>query len=138
MINSYANNKDTLINKIDKKLSTHSIDALFTQPVYCRRSVEFLLKTLDRANDKHSTNTALVLGLFPMLSCKTAIFLRDKLPGVYPKPLDKKLESASSQGRKEEKKVGLELSLNLFERLQKVHNKFHLMSKNPSVFKAFV
>lgn len=139
VINSYANNKDTLISKIDKKISAHSIDALFTQPVYCRRSAEFLLKTLDRANDKHSTNTALVLGFFPVLSYKTAIFLRDKLPGVYiPNLWIKKLESASSQGREEEKKVGLELSLNLFERLQKVHNKFHLMSKNPSVFKAFV
>lgn len=139
VINSYANNEEILINKIDKKLSNHNIDALFTQPVYCRKSSEFLLETLQRINDKYGTNTALVLGFFPVLSYKTALFLRDKLPGVYiPNLWVKKLESASFKGQDEEQKVGLELSLKLFEKLQKVHNKFHLMSNKPSIFKSFI
>lgn len=138
-INSYAKNPNVITNKINKKLETKSVDALFTQPVYCRRSAEFLLKNTKKSNEKFQTNAALVLGFFPILSYKTGLFLRDKLPGVYvPNLWIKKLESASRNGVEEEKKVGLELSLKLFNSLKKVHNKFHLMSNEPTIFKAFV
>lgn len=139
VINAYANNPQSLINKIHKKLSASQVYALFTQPVYSLEAAEFLLTHLERYNAQQGTACALILGFFPVMSYKGAIFLRDKLPGVYiPNEWVQKLEKAHNVGVEEEKKVGLDISLNLFNALKTLHNKFHFMSAKPSLFKAFV
>lgn len=139
VINAYSNNPQTLKDKIRKKISSNNISAIFTQPVYSKDRAEFLLSSIDGANKEYGRNTALVLGFFPVTSYKTAIFLKDKLPGVYiPDSWVNILYDASQKGIEEENKVGMELSYQLFNDLNKVHNKFHLMSKKPSIFKAIL
>lgn len=138
VINSYSNNQQSIKNKILKKISSNNISALYSQPIYSKDRAEFLLSSIDEANTSFGTNTALVLGFFAVTSYKTAIFLRDKLPGVYiPDKWIESLYIASQKGIEEEQKVGLELSLKLFDDLKKVHNKFHLMSRKPSIFRVF-
>ena len=131
VINAYANNSQSLINKMQKKLEASHISAFFTQPVYSLEAAEFLLTNLEKLNIQNNTHCTLVLGFFPVLSYKGALFLRDKLPGVYiPNQWIQSLENAHKKGIEEEKKVGLEQSLQLFKQIQKLHNKFHFMSAN--------
>lgn len=139
VINSYANNPKSITNKIRKKLRSYNISALFTQPVYCTESAKTLIQGIEDSNKELGTKSTIVFGFFPVLSYKTALFLRDKLPGVYiPTSWVEKLESASLHNKEEEQKVGLELSLNIFTELKKIHNKFHLMSNKPTIFKSLI
>ena len=140
VINSYANNTESLKKKMLKKLSNSAVQGLFTQPVFSLESARFLLESLESINKDLGQNCVMILGFFPVLSYKVALFLRDKLPGVYiPNEWVQKLEKASIKGKEVERKIGLELSRELFKDLQKLHNKFHFMSANkPSLLREFV
>lgn len=140
VINSYANNTESLKNKMLKKLNNSAVQGLFTQPIFSLEAASFLLESLEEINASLGQNCVMILGFFPVLSYKVALFLRDRLPGVYiPNEWVEKLEKVSIQGKEEEQKVGLELSRELFIRLQKLHNKFHFMSVNkPSLLREFV
>lgn len=140
VINSYANNTESLKKKMLKKLSNSAVQGLFTQPVFSLEAASFLLEGLGEINASLGQNCVMILGFFPVLSYKVALFLRDKLPGVYiPDEWVQKLEKASIKGKEVEQKVGLELSRNLFKDLQTLHNKFHFMSANrPSLLREFV
>ncbi|PAF47449.1 methylenetetrahydrofolate reductase [Helicobacter sp. 12S02232-10] len=130
VLNSYANNPLSLKNKMRRKINS-GIFALFTQPVYDIEIAKLLLQWLEEINTELGKNTGLVFGYFPILRYKTAQFLYSKLPGVFvPQIWLEKLERAHSIGEKEEEKVGLELSKNLFEELKKLHNKIHFMNAN--------
>lgn len=105
--------------------------ALFSQPVYDVDSALLLLESLASANAKLGTSVPLVLGFFPVVSYKSALFLRDKLPGVFiPKSWIQALEQAhhTSDPKANERAVGLELSRELFTKLRSLHKKFHLMA----------
>ncbi|EEO24252.1 MULTISPECIES: methylenetetrahydrofolate reductase [Helicobacter] len=140
VINSYANNTESLKKKMLKKLSNSAVQGLFTQPVFSLEGARFLLESLESINKELGQNCVMILGFFPVLSYKVALFLRDKLPGVYiPDEWVQKLEKASIKGKEVERKVGLELSRELFKDLQTLHNKFHFMSANkPSLLREFV
>ena len=140
VINSYANNTESLKKKMLKKLSNSAVQGLFTQPVFSLEAARFLLEGLGSINKDLGQNCVMILGFFPVLSYKVALFLRDKLPGVYiPDEWVQKLEKASIKGKEVERKIGLELSRNLFKDLQTLHNKFHFMSANrPSLLREFV
>ncbi len=142
-ISSYAQNPKTLESKIQKKI-TSGCEALFSQPVYSPESAEMLLQNIQRANastgkSAQGKSAQLILGFFPVMSYKAALFLRDKLPGVFiPDDWVERLQKASQIGKDEEHKVGLDLSLQLFKALQKIHNKIHFMSSNNfALFKQF-
>ena len=140
VINSYANNTESLKKKMLKKLSNSAVQGLFTQPVFSLEAARFLLESMESINKELGQNCVMILGFFPVLSYKVALFLRDKLPGVYiPNEWVQKLEKASIKGKEVERKVGLELSRELFKDLQTLHNKFHFMSANkPSLLREFV
>lgn len=140
VINSYANNTESLKKKMLKKLSNSTVQGLFTQPVFSLEAARFLLESLESINKDLGQNCVMILGFFPVLSYKVALFLRDKLPGVYiPNEWVQKLEKASLKGKEVERKIGLELSRELFKDLQTLHNKFHFMSANkPSLLREFV
>lgn len=140
VINSYANNTESLKKKMLKKLSNSAVQGLFTQPVFSLEAARFLLESLESINKDLGQNCVMILGFFPVLSYKVALFLRDKLPGVYiPNEWVQKLEKASIKGKEVERKIGLELSRELFKDLQTLHNKFHFMSANkPSLLREFV
>ncbi|RDU53034.1 methylenetetrahydrofolate reductase [Helicobacter sp. MIT 00-7814] len=129
VINSYANNMESLKTKLAKKLSNSDVEGFFTQPVYDEKSGEFLLKSLERLNSEYGRKSVLIFGFYPILSYKTALFLRDKLPGVFvPESLIESLESASKISKQEEEKVGFEQSVILLQKLQKLNNKIHFMN----------
>ncbi len=140
VINSYANNTESLKKKMLKKLSNSAVQGLFTQPVFSLEAARFLLESMESINKELGQNCVMILGFFPVLSYKVALFLRDKLPGVYiPNEWVQKLEKASIKGKEVERKIGLELSRELFKDLQTLHNKFHFMSANkPSLLREFV
>ena len=140
VINSYANNTESLKKKMLKKLSNSAVQGLFTQPVFSLEAARFLLESMESINKELGQNCVMILGFFPVLSYKVALFLRDKLPGVYiPDEWVQKLEKASLKGKEVERKIGLELSRELFADLQTLHNKFHFMSANkPSLLREFV
>ena len=140
VINSYANNTESLKKRMLKKLSNSLVQGLFTQPVFSLESARFLLESMESINKELGQNCVMILGFFPVLSYKVALFLRDKLPGVYiPNEWVQKLEKASIKGKEVERKIGLELSRELFKDLQALHNKFHFMSANkPSLLREFV
>ncbi len=140
VINSYANNPHSLKSRMHKKLTSSLVYGLFTQPVFSIQAAEFLLESLSEINATLNQQCIMVLGFFPVLRYKVALFLRDKLPGVYiPNEWIDKLYHASKKDAQEEQKVGLSMSLELFENLQKLHNKFHFMSANKiSLVKEFL
>lgn len=161
VINSYSNNPASLATKIKRKLANAPICAFFTQPIFARQSAEFLLEALESAKreiaqgyaqegasqeretncdtsyeENHQTNrdTQIIFGFFPVLSFRVAVFLRDKLPGVYiPQEWLERLESASAKGKDYEREVGLELSRKVWEDLHNLCSsapKIHFMSSN--------
>lgn len=157
VINSYSNNPASLATKIKRKLSNAPICAFFTQPIFAQESAEFLLEALESAkreiargshkdsasqeckteretNCQTNKDTQIIFGFFPVLSYRVAVFLRDKLPGVYiPQEWLEKLEGASAKGKDYEREVGLELSRRVWEDLHNLCNsapKIHFMSSN--------
>lgn len=157
VINSYSNNPASLATKIKRKLANAPICAFFTQPIFARESAEFLLEALDSAkreiaqgshkdsasqeretnceeNCQTNKDTQIIFGFFPVLSFRVAVFLRDKLPGVYiPQEWLERLEGASVKGKDYEREVGLELSRRVWEDLHSLCNsapKIHFMSSN--------
>lgn len=161
VINSYSNNPASLATKIKRKLANAPICAFFTQPIFARESAEFLLGALESAkreiaqgsdkdnaskeckteretnceeNCQTNKDTQIIFGFFPVLSFRVAVFLRDKLPGVYiPQEWLEKLEGASVKGKDYEREVGLELSRRVWEDLHSLCNsapKIHFMSSN--------
>lgn len=157
VVNSYSNNPASLATKIKRKLANAPICAFFTQPIFARQSAEFLLEALESAKRevargsaqegasrgretncdtsyKENKDTQIIFGFFPVLSFRVAVFLRDKLPGVYiPQEWLEKLEGASTKGKDYEREVGLELSRRVWEDLHNLCNsapKIHFMSSN--------
>ena len=79
---------------------------------------------------RHFVNAeGLIFGFFPITSYKTALFLHNKLPGVFiPQSWLETMEKASHNNT--ELEIGLEKSQRLFENLCKIQAKIHLMSSN--------
>ena len=131
--NSYAKNFSTIERKIYKKVRNFA-KVVITQPVYDLEIVDKMLeirnKVRNEFNDERS-EFEIILGFFPMMSLKTAQFLHSHVPGIYvPDEWINKLMKAHKISTEEEKKVGLELSRNLFQKLLKKHPKIHIMTAN--------
>ena len=131
--NSYAKNFSSIEKKIHKKIKKHA-KGVITQPVYDMEIVDKLLEIKENIkkdfNDERK-NFEIILGFFPITKLKTAQFLHSHVPGIYvPDNWIEKLIKAHKSGEKEEYKVGLELSRNLFQNLLKKHPKIHIMTAN--------
>jgi len=131
--NSYAKNFASIERKIHKKVQKYA-KGVITQPVYDMEIVNKLLeikhKIKEDFNDDRK-NFEIVLGFFPITKLKTAQFLHSHVPGIYvPDSWIEKLIKAHKIGENEEKKIGLELSRNLFQNLLKIHPKIHIMTAN--------
>lgn len=139
-VNAYANNPESLVRKMQKKMINSPVEAFFTQPIFLPKQAEFLLEQLAGLNAKLHQNCTMILGFFPVLKYSVAIFLRDKLPGCYiPDEWITKLYNAKLKGKQEEYEVGLALSKELWLELHTLHNKFHFMSaNNPNLIKEFI
>jgi 5,10-methylenetetrahydrofolate reductase len=133
VVNSYAKNPKTLQKKMQKKIK-HGALGIITQPVYDLENAKLLLELKEKANKEccaENRNAELIMGIFPITKLRTAQFLSAHVPGInVPDHWIEKLRKASSGGEKEEYKVGLELSKKLFDEVQKLHPKIHLMTAN--------
>ncbi|MEA3290021.1 MAG: methylenetetrahydrofolate reductase [Campylobacterota bacterium] len=133
VINSYAKNMKSLEKKMSKKILNRT-RGIITQPVYDLDNAKKLLEYFDNAKSSFSderANAQLILGVFPITKLRTAQFLSAHVPGIYvPQNWLDALTKASKISEDEEYKVGIELSKNLLESVQKFHPKVHLMTAN--------
>ena len=131
--NSYAKNFSSIEKKIYKKVKNYA-KGVITQPVYDLEIVDKLLDIKEKIKGEFNDERKkfeIILGFFPMMSLKTAQFLHSHVPGIYvPDEWINKLMKAHKIGIEEEKKVGLALSKELFQKLSKKHPKIHIMTAN--------
>ena len=131
--NSYAKNFSSIEKKIYKKIKNYA-KGVITQPVYDLEIVDKLLDIKEKIENEFNDdrkNFEILLGFFPIMSLKTAQFLHSHVPGIYvPDEWINKLMKAHKIGIEEEKKVGLSLSRNLFQKLLTKHPKIHIMTAN--------
>lgn len=131
--NAYANTPKNLMKKMATKIH-HGAVGIITQPVYSEENASMLLELLKEAHESighHGEKTELILGFFPIVRLRTAQFLASHVPGVHiPDTWMEQLTSAKKISDQEERKVGLELSVETFQKLKKIHPKIHLMSAN--------
>jgi len=129
VINSHAKNPNTLLKKMQKKIS-HGAKGIITQPVYDIENAKVLIDLMQTSKKACDIcHPELILGLFPITKLRTATFLDKNVPGIFvPSSWIEKLEKAKSV--EDEYKIGFELSKNLFDDIKKLHPKIHLMTAN--------
>ena len=126
VLNAYPNKKETSYKKMKEKIQ-NGAEAIFTQPIYDLQIAKELISWNKEINQEGKTQSVLVLGFFPITSYKTALFLHNKLPGVYvPQDWLDALEKAHNN----EAAIGLAKSKNFFEKLRCFYQKIHFMSAN--------
>ncbi len=133
VINSYAKNFKTLEKKMNKKIM-HGAKGIISQPVYninnAKKLIESFANSQTEFKDERS-KSQLIIGIFPITKLRTAQFLSSHVPGIYvPENWIDALTKASKISEDEERKVGMELSAELFNNIKKIHPKIHLMTAN--------
>jgi len=131
--NSYAKNMKSLEKKMVQKIQNGS-KGIITQPVYdiqnAKQLITYFVSGKENFQDERK-KSELILGIFPITKLRTAQFLHSHVPGIYvPENWIEQLAKASKIGEKEEYKVGMKLSIDLFKNIQKIHPKVHLMTAN--------
>ncbi len=127
-MNSYAHNFDSLKSKMYKKIQS-GVLAIITQPIYDINIARTLLGWLLEINKELGTQTTLILGFYPVVSFKNALFLREKLPGLFvPDEWIDELYKAQKQGKEIERAKGVAMSTELFHLLWNIHSCIHFMS----------
>lgn len=133
VINSYAKSYKTLEKKMHNKIKNY-VKGIITQPIYNIQNAKLLITHFNSAKSQFSDerkNSQLILGIFPITAFRTAQFLSSHVPGVHvPSTWIDALSIASKISKEEEYKVGLQLSINLFNDLKKLHPKIHIMTSN--------
>jgi len=133
VINSYAKNMKSLEKKMTKKIQ-YGTRGIITQPIYDLENAKQLLNYFNSAKstfNDHREESQLIIGIFPIMRLRTAQFLSSHVPGIYvPQEWIDKLSIASKIGEEEERKVGMDLSIELLKDIQKIHPKVHLMTAN--------
>ncbi|RDU64060.1 5,10-methylenetetrahydrofolate reductase [Helicobacter didelphidarum] len=133
VINSYAKKYEILKNKMESKIKAGAL-ALFTQPIYDVNVTNMLLEWLEEFNERHNSRCILMQGFFPVVRYKSAVFLHDKLPGVFiPTKWIEVLEKAQTKGVEYERQKGMEMSIELFNILYKNYPKIHFMNNNNTI-----
>ncbi|WP_201352769.1 methylenetetrahydrofolate reductase [Hydrogenimonas urashimensis] len=129
--NAFAKNPNTLLKKFIKKLD-HGALGVITQPVFERENALMLLELFEEAKIKSGNRSStLILGIFPVTRLKTAQFLASHVPGIHvPKNWIDALYEAQKKSEKEEERVGLALSREIFGSVREFHPKIHLMTAN--------
>ena len=133
VMNSHAKNLKSLEKKMFKKVSLKT-RGIITQPVYDLDNAKQLITYMENVQNEFQDDrkkAQLIIGIFPITRLRTAQFLSSHVPGIYvPQDWIDKLASASKISIEEEYKVGMELSSNVLESIQKIHPKIHLMTAN--------
>ncbi|STQ85677.1 methylenetetrahydrofolate reductase [Helicobacter muridarum] len=130
VLNSYSKKVNILKNKMESKICSNAL-ALFTQPIYDIEVSKILHEWLEELNARHNKQCVIMQGFFPITSFRRALFLYEKLPGVFiPELWLETMQKASLRGVDYEKQKGLEMSSELFSRLYEYSPKIHFMNHN--------
>ena len=133
VVNSYAKNFSSLEKKMHLKVQNGAM-GIITQPVFDVDNAKKLLESFNTALDGvegDKRKAQLIFGLFPVTKLRTALFLSAQVPGIHvPQFWIDELERAHSISEEEEYKVGMQLSKNLFDEINRIHPKIHLMTAN--------
>ncbi len=133
VINSFAKSFLSLEKKMHKKIK-NNIKGIITQPVYDIDNAKILLEHFNKAKEGFSddrSDAQLILGIFPITAFRTAQFLSSHVPGIHvPSSWIDALGVASKISKEEEYKVGLKLSMDLYNEIKAFHPKIHLMTAN--------
>lgn len=131
--NSYAKSFSNIKKKLYKKIENYSC-GIITQPVFDEEIALKLLEAFDEVRGSFGDerkDAKLIFGVFPIVSLKTAQFLYAHVPGIYvPESFIDGLLKASKISSEEEYKVGMELSRNIYKKVQKINPRIHLMCAN--------
>lgn len=130
--NAYAKNPKNLQKKMKMKLE-HGTTAIITQPVYSPDNAKLLLEMFENAKEEagRKDNPQLIFGYFPITKLRTAQFLSAHVPGVHvPKAFTNALYEAKKISDEEQENIGFELSVKLFQELEAIHPKLHIMAAN--------
>jgi 5,10-methylenetetrahydrofolate reductase len=133
VMNSYSKNMKSLEKRIFKKVSNKT-RGIITQPVYDLENAKQLIGYMENVQKEFKDErkkAQLIIGVFPITRLRTAQFLSSHVPGIYvPEDWIEKLAAAAKISSDEEYKVGMELSSNILDSIQKIHPKIHLMTAN--------
>jgi len=133
VINSFAKSFLSLEKKMHKKIK-NNVKGIITQPVYDVANAKLLLEHFNKAKESFTDSRAdaqLILGIFPITAFRTAQFLSSHVPGIHvPSAWIDALGLASKISKEEEYKVGLKLSMDLYNEIKAFHPKIHLMTAN--------
>lgn len=131
--NSYAKSFSNIKKKLHKKIENYS-SGIISQPVFDEDIAIKMLEAFDEVRSEFSDerkNAKLIFGVFPIVSLKTAQFLYSHVPGIYvPESFIDALVKASKISPEEEYKVGMELSRDIYKKVQKINPRIHLMCVN--------
>jgi len=131
--NSYAKSMKTLEKKLFKKVQEGAL-GIITQPVYDIQNAKELLQMFENVTSQFSderANSKLIMGIFPITKLRTAQFLSSHVPGIHvPKDWIDELSKANKINEYEEYRVGMRLSKNIFNQIQEIYPKIHLMTGN--------
>jgi 5,10-methylenetetrahydrofolate reductase len=133
VVNSYAKNFSSLEKKMTQKIQNGAL-GIISQPVFDVENAKKLLESFEIAKqdvEGEKKKAQLIFGLFPVTKLRTALFLSAQVPGIHvPQFWIDALEAAHNISEEQEYKVGMELSKNLFDEINKLHPKIHLMTAN--------
>ncbi len=100
-VNAMADNLDHEIEKLERKIAAGA-EIAFTQPIYDLRTLEQLLRRIDR------WHLPVMLGILPLRSYKHADFLHNEIPGmVIPQAIRERLRSAGDRAGE----LGIEMAI---------------------------
>ena len=131
--NSHSKSMKSLQKRLHEKIKNGAVGVI-SQPVYDIENAKELLRLFEEARadfDDERGDSQLILGVFPIVKLRTAQFLKSHVPGIYvPDFWVDELTTAAKISEDEERKVGVELSLDLYKKIKKFHPKIHMMSAN--------
>ncbi len=131
--NSYSRSFKNLEKKMVKKIQDGAL-GIISQPVYDIENAKVLIETFNEAVsqfDDERSKAQLIIGLFPITKLRSAQFLSSHVPGIHvPDVWIHELANASKISEDEEYKVGMQMSKKLFDEVQALHPKIHLMTGN--------
>lgn len=133
VVNSYARNFSSLEKKMHNKIQDGTL-GIISQPIFDYENAKKLLESFNSAKEfvqGDKKKAQLIFGIFPITKLRTALFLSAQVPGIHvPQEWIDSLEDAHNISEEEEYKVGMQLSYELFKKLNKLHPKIHLMTAN--------
>ena len=131
--NSYAKNFSSLEKKMHNKIQ-NGAKGIISQPIFDIENAKKLLESFEISKqdvEGEKKKAQLIFGLFPVTKLRTVLFLSAQVPGIHvPQFWIDALEAAHNISEEQEYKVGMELSKNLFDEVNKLHPKIHLMTAN--------